>query len=57
MIVGHNPGLEDLVERLAGEHHELATATLVHLALPIDRWSALDDQIGATVLDSWRPAR
>ena len=57
MIVGHNPGLEDLVKRLTGEHHELATATLVHLALPIDRWSELDDQIGATVLASWRPAR
>ncbi len=24
MIVGHNPGLEDLIERLAGEHHDTA---------------------------------
>lgn len=55
MIVGHNPGLEDLIGRLAGEHHDLPTATLVHLALPIDRWSALDDQGGATVVDIWRP--
>jgi phosphohistidine phosphatase len=57
MIVGHNPGLEDLIERLAGEHHDLPTAALVHLALPIDRWSELDDQIAATVADSWRPPR
>ena len=57
MIVGHNPGLEGLIERLAGERHDLPTAALVHLALPVDRWSALDDQIGATVVDSWRPAR
>ncbi len=57
MIVGHNPGLEELIERLAGEHHAMPTAALAHLALPIDRWSALDDQIGATVVDIWRPAR
>jgi phosphohistidine phosphatase len=55
MIVGHNPGLEDLIERLAGEHHAMATATLAHLALPIDRWSALDDQTGGTIVNIWRP--
>ena len=55
MIVGHNPGLEDLIERLAGEQHGLATATLAHLALPIDRWSALDDQTAGTLVNIWRP--
>lgn len=55
MIVGHNPGLEDLIERLAGEHQGLPTATLAHLALPIDRWSALDEQTGGTIVNIWRP--
>ena len=55
MIVGHNPGLEDLIVTLTGEHHGMSTAALAHLALPIDRWSALDEQVAATVVDTWRP--
>jgi len=55
MIVGHNPGLEDLIVELTGEHHDLPTATLAQLALPIDRWSALDHQAGGTLVDIWRP--
>ena len=55
MVVGHNPGLEDLIAQLTGESHGLPTAALVQLALPIDRWSELDNSTGATVLDAWRP--
>lgn len=31
MIVGHNPGLEDLVEQLIGERHDLSTAALAQI--------------------------
>jgi len=55
LIVGHNPGLEDLIEQLTGERHDLPTAALVHLALPIDRWREIDAAGGATVVDIWRP--
>jgi phosphohistidine phosphatase len=55
MIVAHNPGLEDLVEQLTGERHHLPTAALVHLALPIDTWDALDASTRATLVDIWRP--
>lgn len=55
MIVGHNPGLEDLIEQLTGEHHGLPTAALVQLALPIDTWTELDDGAVAAVVDAWRP--
>ena len=55
MIVGHNPGLEDLVERLTGERHDLPTATLVQLALQIDAWDELDASTRATLVDLWRP--
>lgn len=55
MIVGHNPGLEDLIEQLTGEQHEMPTAALMQLALPIDRWGDLDASIPATVKDYWRP--
>lgn len=55
MIVGHNPGLEDLVEQLTGEDHSLPTAALVQLALPIERWSEIDSSVDATVVDAWQP--
>lgn len=55
MIVGHNPGLEDLIQQLTGESYGLPTATLVQLALPIDRWTDLDAAAGATLVDAWQP--
>ena len=55
LIVGHNPGLEDLVLLLTGEHHGLVTTALVELDLPIDRWSDLDGTIGASIVGTWQP--
>ena len=57
LIVGHNPGLEDLVSRLSGEHHDMVTAALVELAVPIDRWSELDLSIAASIGETWQPSR
>ena len=55
MIVGHNPGLEDLVARLTGEAEGLPTAALAQIALPIDRWSDLDTSTSGTLVGLWRP--
>lgn len=55
MIVGHNPGLEDLIERLTGAREEMPTAALARLALPIDLWTDLDDSQQATLVNIWRP--
>jgi len=55
LVVGHNPGLEGLIEQLSGECHALPTAALVELALPIDRWRDLDLSLRAAVVDTWRP--
>lgn len=55
MIVGHNPGLEELIEQLTGEFRALPTAALVQLALPIEQWTELDNAVGATVVDAWQP--
>jgi phosphohistidine phosphatase len=35
MVVGHNPGLEDLVRELTGEVVQLPTAAIVEIALPL----------------------
>ena len=56
LIVGHNPGLEDLVAQLTGEAVDLPTAALVHLAVPVDDWRTLDLSTGASVVFTWRPA-
>ena len=55
MIVGHNPGLEELVARLTGEPETLPTAALAQIALPIDRWSDLNTSTSGTLVGLWRP--
>jgi phosphohistidine phosphatase len=39
MLVGHNPGLEELLELLTGERHHLSTATLACVTLEVEKWS------------------
>ena len=53
MVVAHNPGLEDLVEQLTGEQIGLSTAALVHIELPIERWSDLRLPGEGSVIESW----
>ena len=55
MIVGHNPGLEDLVSALTGAREDLPTAALAQLALPIDRWSEIGPRTRGTLVRVWRP--
>ena len=55
MIVGHNPGLEKLVEQLTGERHDLPTATLAQIGLPIDQWRDLKLSTRGTLVGLWRP--
>jgi phosphohistidine phosphatase len=55
MIVGHNPGLEELVEQLTGERQDLPTAALAQIVLPIDRWRDLKLSTRGTLSGHWRP--
>ena len=55
LVVGHNPGLEELVQQLTGEDHDLPTTALVHLAMGIDQWSEVDTATDASIVDRWRP--
>jgi phosphohistidine phosphatase len=55
MIVGHNPGLEELVAKLTGEPTDFPTAALAHIALPIERWRDLKLSTRGTLSDLWRP--
>jgi len=55
MIVGHNPGVEKLIEQLTGEWQDIPTATLAQIDLPIDQWRDLKLSIRGTLVDLWRP--
>jgi phosphohistidine phosphatase len=55
MIVGHNPGLEQLVAELTGEQEALPTAALARIALPTDRWRDLKASTRGKLLGLWRP--
>ncbi len=39
MLVGHNPGFEELLEMLTGEAHKLPTAALACIELNIEKWN------------------
>ena len=55
MIVGHNPGLEKLVEHLTGERQDMPTAALAQIGLPIDQWRDLKLSTRGTLMGHWRP--
>jgi len=57
MIVGHNPGLEALLEVLTGEAVWLPTAALAHVELPIDTWAEIREYIGGRLVDLWEPKK
>ena len=55
MIVGHNPGLEQLVGQLTDDPQDLPTAALAQIVLPIDQWRHLTLSTRGTLLGLWRP--
>ena len=55
MIVGHNPGFEELVEQLTGERQDLPTAALAQIVLPIDQWRDLTPSTRGSLLGHWQP--
>jgi phosphohistidine phosphatase len=55
MVVGHNPGLETLLQLLSGLIETLPTAVVAHLALPIQNWAELTTETNGEIVDIWRP--
>jgi len=55
LLVGHNPGLEELLEALCGEYQRLPTAALAQVSLPIERWRDLSDDTQGALVNLWRP--
>jgi phosphohistidine phosphatase len=50
MLVGHNPGFEDLLKTLTGETHSMPTATLAGIEFDVDDWSQIKARTGRLTL-------
>lgn len=55
MIVGHNPGMEDLVGALTKESVTMTTANLAQISLPIQSWRELRETTKGKLNSLWRP--
>jgi phosphohistidine phosphatase len=55
LFVGHNPGLEEFLDDLAGCQEHLPTAALAQIGLPIDRWADLTAETRGELVNIWRP--
>jgi len=49
LMVGHNPGFEDLLTRLTGERGRMPTAALACIEFHVDRWDDVEDGQGKLV--------
>ena len=55
MVVGHNPGLEELLALLTDQVDSLTTAALAQIDLPLDGWDQLTDETQGKLVNIWRP--
>lgn len=55
MLVGHNPGISDLLAELTGRYENLTTANIAYLRLPIQHWADVDEALRGQLVQIWRP--
>lgn len=58
MLLGHNPGIEVLIEKLTGRFETIPTATIAWLEMASDSWgdsTSLVETGGYKLMDLWRP--
>jgi phosphohistidine phosphatase len=55
LMIGHNPGIENLLSELVGRPEAMPTAALAALSLPVDDWLEFDLGTAASLIGFWRP--
>jgi len=55
LVMGHNPGLETLLQGLTRQVVPFPTASVAHLVLPVKSWSDLKIDTEAELAECWRP--
>lgn len=55
MIVGHNPGMEMLLDDLTDAGERFTTANIAVVQLPVASWAMLNDDVQGDLVNLWRP--
>lgn len=55
LIIGHNPGLESLLQMVSGSIEALPTGVIAYISLPIDDWSQINGEPMGELVQLWRP--
>jgi phosphohistidine phosphatase len=55
LIVGHNPGMEELLEQLTGVRERMPTAALAQVSLSVDGWGDIGLETGGSLVYLWLP--
>jgi phosphohistidine phosphatase len=55
LVIGHNPGLEGLVQILSGKVLALSTSAVAEIELPIKKWKDLTLDTDGKLENLWRP--
>lgn len=55
LVVGHNPGMAELLETLTQQEHDFPTAALAVLELPVGSWSEFELDTPAKLISFWTP--
>ncbi len=55
MVIGHNPGIEELLDTLTGAGKHLSTAALARIELPVERWRDIGPRTQGKLVRLWRP--
>jgi phosphohistidine phosphatase len=55
LVIGHNPGLESLLQILADTMESLPTASVAVVELPIDNWADVNASLRGKLVKIWKP--
>lgn len=55
MVIGHNPGLEGLLQQLSGRIESLSTGSVAYLSLPVQSWADLKGETEGELVELLRP--
>ncbi len=55
LVIGHNPGLEELLEALTDQCAALTTAALARVESPADQWRTFRESGPAQLQNVWQP--
>lgn len=55
LVIGHNPGLESLLQILADTMESLPTASVAVVELPVDDWADVNASLRGKLVKIWKP--